>query len=150
MSRTFEEYELITDSVARSCKFPAKTSQDHKMPCKLTWLRNYLRQVAIKTSLQPWMCFQNFCLLTLPQIKMPKQLQNIQSTSWLSTHTCRQRSFLIIDQLLSLVVEEEEDVLDFTLDHATTKHVQKIWTPEKSYASLAKVQCSTIISTMLS
>ena len=114
------------------------TSQHRRMPCKLTWFRNYLRPVATKTSIQPWMCFPDIYLATLPQ-KMLKHLPSLifnvmTKHAYLPTTINSDNWSAFVSQL----TKEVADVLWQTLEHTTTKHAKTINILDKTSASLKK------------
>ena len=86
-------WELTRDSVVHHYKTQVDTSQDLQTQSNLTKFRSCLRQVAMKTPLQPWICFLDTCSPTQQRFTMLKHLSEWTSTLWLSLPTCRRKSF---------------------------------------------------------
>ena len=64
---------VTTNSPAHPWKCVMNKSEDHRKPCKSTWLRIGFRQVALNTLPQPLLCCPDTCLPTQHQDKMWNQ-----------------------------------------------------------------------------
>ena len=73
---------------------PLETQAITSQSLRFIWLQRNLRQVVLKTLLQPWMWSLDDCSLFQQGARTLKPLTESSIPSWLSTLICRRRSFL--------------------------------------------------------